>query len=451
MSNEKMLKVIKEVEESVCEREELIKYIAIALLTNKNLFVLGDVGQAKSYVIDKFCEHIVGANRFSTLMSKQTDAEQLFGRLDLASLIPGHVSSEKLSHDEQYLKMKERLQYLLNCNDSTDLQAELKELTEKMELRQKALSVNYGGKPEFITEGKIPDSHIVFLDELFKSNEGILNSLLKALNERVYTNEGKTVKIPVISFFSASNEIPNFNNPEEKILKALYDRFDLKIQTEYVKEKANRLATLKQKQQSSSNPNITTITLDELKAMQEEVIKVEIPDVVNERMDAVLLELRKKDIAVSDRTFFNFGKIVQAEAYLGGKTKVEPKDMMILKNYLWNKPEEISIIVETLTRLCENPVGDRINELTAKAFTLRDAFNTASDKKRALISFKSELLGVYDEANKIKEGLSADDAAISSVDSFISTLEDISRDAHAQTTFTYVTLPELKEYENITK
>ena len=75
----------------------------------------------------------------------------------------------------------------------------------------------------------------------------MLNSLLKALNERVYTNEGRTVNIPVISFFSASNELPDFKNPEERILKALYDRFDLKVKTEYVKEKANRMAMLRRR------------------------------------------------------------------------------------------------------------------------------------------------------------------------------------------------------------
>lgn len=95
-------------------------------------------------------------------------------------------------------------------------------------------------EPKVITTGKIPDSHIVFLDEIFKSNDGILNSLLTALNERVYTNEGQTMKIPTISFFAASNEIPDFSEPENEILKPLYDRFDLKIVTEYVKEKDNR-------------------------------------------------------------------------------------------------------------------------------------------------------------------------------------------------------------------
>lgn len=71
-----------EVNSAVCEREELIHCITLALLTRRNLFVLGDVGQAKSYVIDQFRRRITGARQFSTLMSKQTDTEQLFGRLD---------------------------------------------------------------------------------------------------------------------------------------------------------------------------------------------------------------------------------------------------------------------------------------------------------------------------------------------------------------------------------
>lgn len=49
------------------------------------------------------------------------------------------------------------------------------------------------------------------------------------------------MKIPTISFFAASNEIPDFSEPENEILKPLYDRFDLKIVTEYVKEKENRI------------------------------------------------------------------------------------------------------------------------------------------------------------------------------------------------------------------
>ena len=74
-------------------------------------------------------------------------------------------------------------------------------------------------EPMVQTTGKIPEADICFLDEIFKCNDGVLNSLLTALNERKYTNEGRTYPIPVISFFAASNEIPNFNDPQEKIYR----------------------------------------------------------------------------------------------------------------------------------------------------------------------------------------------------------------------------------------
>lgn len=212
MENEKILKVMAEVNAAVCEREELVRCIALCLLTGRNLFVLGDVGQAKSYAIDQFCRRITGARQFSTLMSKQTDEEQLFGRLDLASLIPGHVPKSVTESDPTYRQirsdLKNALEVFRNDPGNTALSENVKKEQEALEIYEKGLSASLGGRPEYITAGKIPDSHICFIDELFKSNEGVLNSLLKALNERVYTNEGRTEKIPVISFFSASNEIP---------------------------------------------------------------------------------------------------------------------------------------------------------------------------------------------------------------------------------------------------
>lgn len=57
----KMQTVITEVNSEVAERAELIECIAIALLTRKNLFILGDTGQAKSYAINEFRRRITGA------------------------------------------------------------------------------------------------------------------------------------------------------------------------------------------------------------------------------------------------------------------------------------------------------------------------------------------------------------------------------------------------------
>ena len=90
MLKEKMIAVISAVNEEVAERRELINMIAVCLLTRKNLFILGDTGAAKSYAINRFRRRILGAKQFERLISKQSDEEQLFGRLDLGSLIPGN-------------------------------------------------------------------------------------------------------------------------------------------------------------------------------------------------------------------------------------------------------------------------------------------------------------------------------------------------------------------------
>ncbi len=84
------------------ERDELIQCIAVALLAKKNLFILGDTGQAKSYCINAFRKRITGAKQFERLMSKQTDEEQLFGRLDLSSIIPGNMPHSELEKDTSY-------------------------------------------------------------------------------------------------------------------------------------------------------------------------------------------------------------------------------------------------------------------------------------------------------------------------------------------------------------
>ena len=453
MLHNKMNEVIGEVCEGLAEREELVHTIALALLTGKNLFVLGSPGQAKSQAIDLFRAHIRDAKQFEILMSKGIDQEQLFGRLDLASIIPGHVSHSVLEKDKEYREMALYLERLLEDaakdTENGNFLTAAGELQKKMETYRKCLAELHSGIPEMLTENKIPESHICFLDEIFKANDGVLNSLLKALNERVYTNEGVTVKIPVISFFSASNEIPNFNNSEERSLRALYDRFDFKVHTKYVEEKTNRMKVLNQKQENALPPMQAVISLDELYAMQAEVRAVKVPDNINELADNILCELRRKDIPVSDRIYFNFALVVQAEAWLCGRDTVVPADMTALVNYLWDKPEQVETIRETIRRLTENPLGEQIDAVLASAYQAQQAFEDAADKNHALLILRNELLPLYEQGVSMKDGLPENDAAAASVDGLISTLEAISKDAHAKTAFTYVPLEELKVYKQM--
>ena len=61
---------------------------------------------------------------------------------------------------------------------------------------------------------------MAFVDEIFKANSAILNTLLTILNERLFDNGSERVRVPLLCMVGASNELP-----ESEELDALYDRF----------------------------------------------------------------------------------------------------------------------------------------------------------------------------------------------------------------------------------
>ena len=444
MLYKKMLAVMGDVNDQVAERSELIEAIAVALLTRKNLFILGDTGQAKSMVINEFRRRIIGAKQFERLMSKQADEEQLFGRIDLSSLIPGNADKEILANDPNY---QASLNVLIDKMGNGSSAENIEESLKTLEVMKQAAYVIHGNKPKLITTGKIPDSHIVFLDEIFKANDGILNSLLTALNERRFTNEGDTIDIPAISFFAASNEIPNFNNAEEKILKALYDRLELKIVTEYVQDRGVRLALLQNRQAGISWRAEETITLDELCEMQDEAASVAIPDGVNELMDDILCELRDKGVHVSDRKYFSYYPLAQAMAWLNGRSKVEPPDLLILRHYLWTTPDERATISQILERRCINPLKETLDELVKMAVEaygdFEDAADTVDTAKR-IGKLRNEYTTLYEVVTGLL-GNAQNDPEREQINSALSQMEDYSRKAHAAVNYTYAPLSELFE------
>jgi len=434
MLNTKMHALMREVNAAVAEREELIEAIAVALLTRRNLFILGDTGQAKSYAINEFRRRIIGAKQFERLLSKQADEEQLFGRIDLSSLIPGNPNSAVLAADAEYQALLNDLQ---TQSGSTD------EILDKLDVRRRLLYALHGNAPRLITTGKIPDSHIVFLDEIFKANDGILNALLTALNERRFTNEGETTEIPVISFFAASNEIPNFKNPEEAILKPLYDRLELKLITEYVQDREARLRVLSNKQSVSTAPQ-HTITLDELVAMQSEVSAIVVPNFINELMDDILCELRDRKIHVSDRKYFSYAPLAQAMAWLRGGSTVDTQDLLILRHYLWTEQSEREVINQVLDRRCVNPLQNELDEIVKMGAESYADFegNIDSESNRRIGKLRNEFLQLYSDILMLRNDMRTSEE-LAQIDNAIAQLEELSQRAHAASAFTYAPLQEL--------
>jgi MoxR-like ATPase len=438
--NEKMLAVTTDLGGLVAEREELIEAIAVALLTRKNLFILGDTGQAKSHVVNEFRKRVVGAKQFERLLSKQTDEEQLFGRIDLASVIPGNPDPKALSNDREY---RECLAEVVAAKENGE-EGKMEGLLRRLDTIGKAVYALCGNRPRLVTAGKIPESHIVFLDEIFKANDGVLNSLLTALNERRFTNEGETADIPVISFFAASNEIPDFKNAEDAILKPLYDRLELKIVTEYVESRDARLRVLKQKQAGASAAPQCAIGLEELFAMQEEVRNVAVPEALNELMDDIMCELREKGMHVSDRKYFGYYPLVKAFAWLRGRTVAEAGDLLILRHYHWTDPGERESVRQILERKCVNPLKETLEDMLKMAAESYGDFaaDTDADMTKKFGKLRNEFIGLYESISDLSRKYPADDEKDLMAEA-VRRLEEYSKKAHKAAQFTYAPLDEL--------
>lgn len=295
---DKLTALISGLDEGLVERTDVIKLSLLALIAQENLILIGPPGTAKSEVSRRLAQVIKDADYFEYLLTKFTTPEEVFGPLSI------------------------------------------KDLKEGVYKRQ--------------TAGYIPTSGVVFLDEIFKANSAILNSLLTVLNERVYHNGNEKQQVPLLSLISASNELPI--GDEE--LGALYDRFLFRKFVGYVSED-----NVDQLFQLSNHPFTLSddlkLSADEIIEMGKEAQSVAIPQEIIDCIKNIRLKIKDTfkeniDESLSDRRLVKVLKILKVAAYTNERSEVNLSDLLLLVHCLWNNPENQTNISKIIHKEIKN-------------------------------------------------------------------------------------------------
>ncbi len=207
------------------------------------------------------------------------------------------------------------------------------------------------------TAGKLPESEFAFIDEVFKANSAILNSLLALANERVFHNDGVPTQVPLVSLFGASNELP-----DGKELEALWDRFLVRFDVGYLLRPGNFRAVL-----SAPEPKIAAkMSMPELRALQAKAQSVTVTDDTVDALITIRDALRAEGVIASDRRWKKSLHLVQAVGLMAGEQETCPEDLAILVDCLWREPKERSKVSRIVGKLAD-PIGAQANEIVDSA------------------------------------------------------------------------------------
>jgi len=217
---------------------------------------------------------------------------------------------------------------------------------------------------ERVTAGTLVEAHVAFVDEIFKSNSAILNSLLTLVNERLYHESGAARPVPLLSLFGASNE-----TPEDNSLAALYDRFLIRVVVPYVSDddSLRRLLGL------APSPPSATISLDDLRAAQDEVTAITLTSGAVDAIIAVKHELAQEGISVSDRRWRQCCSLLRARAWLDGDDEATDVHGVVLTHALWSTPDQLRVVERCVSKVCA--------PLNLEAVELEDAAKDLYDQR----------------------------------------------------------------------
>lgn len=283
--------VLSHIKESFVGKDEIIDLLGIALVAQENVFLLGPPGTAKSALVHQLSLCIENGNNFEYLLTRFTEPNEIFGPFDIRKLKEGELITN--------------------------------------------------------TEGMMPEASLVFLDEIFNANSAILNSLLMALNEKVFRRGKENKKLPALMFVGASNQLP-----EDEALNALLDRFLVRVVCDNVAPDLLNEVLLAgwklERKEENQRPYINPESIKELQALAK---NVDLGDIRKEYI-AVIHSLRNTGIKVSDRRAVKLQNLIASSAVISGRDRAILSDLWVLK-YIWDTEEQIEVLTGIINTLIE--------------------------------------------------------------------------------------------------
>ncbi len=293
-------------------KSEIIDLMTVSTLAQEPLLIVGRPGTAKSALVVKFCEALglQGADYFEYMLTKFTEPSEIMGPIDIGELKEG-----------RYLRR---------------------------------------------VGGKLPEAKIVFLDEIFKSNSAILNTLLTIINERKFYQDGQPVPVQMRMLFAATNDIPEFTE-----LDALKDRFVLKIRSSSVKDRyfdelIDAGVTAGVHKTFNHKPWANLCSLEDftkaknyldhvMRQAQQDDNRSDrtayFPEETYTLFKRILRTLEKEDgIEITDRKVVKIYRLLRARAFLFHGGVIQKSDLTLLR-YLPNRLEDFGLIHDKVDRL----------------------------------------------------------------------------------------------------
>ena len=299
------------------ERKPVIRTSINALVSETHHFQLGSPGVAKSALVERLYFRIAGLEDgafFRWLLTKFTDPGEIFGPPSLKGL-----------KNDEYRR---------------------------------------------VTLGKLPEATIAFLDEIFKANSAILNSLLTIMNERLFFDGSSARRVALSTIFAASNE-----TPAGEELSALYDRLHFRHIVKPVQSSSSFIRMM-QKEWDPAPDQL--VHIEDIRTAQRAAAEVKVPVDVYEAMRTLRDDLRKEGIEPTERRFRESVRIIRASAFLVGRDTAEVEDMALLNHVLWDRPENQPIVAKAVMGLA--------NPLDAEAADLLDNIDKIAEDMDKVIA-----------------------------------------------------------------